>query len=205
MRYWNTHLSRCTCRVKAFGINFKWIKQLEETPSGEKLDVEHVVKCCTHGPGLWPTQPAEPCPLGWLRVGLRFGCVLFSWIARSYFMNEVNPLAFLFREKWNMPIYSIKENIMKSNIKRGEDHWGSMAKVQNKGLQAIQVAKTKSVTKVRWGSCCKWNWYAPIPIIKCITRNTILTMIPIVGRYGDPHWWPQVRFRSITSSTQDKY
>ena len=41
--------------------------------------------------------------------------------------------------------------------------------------------------------CCERNWYTLIPIIACITRNTILTMILIVGRYGDPHRRPQAR------------
>ena len=35
------------------------------------------------------------------------------------------------------------------------------------------------------------NRYTLISIIACITRNTILTMIQIVGRYGDPYWRSQ--------------
>ena len=37
------------------------------------------------------------------------------------------------------------------------------------------------------------NWYALILIIACITRDIIITMILIVERYENPHWWPQAR------------
>ena len=42
-------------------------------------------------------------------------------------------------------------------------------------------------------TCCRRNWYTQIPIVACITRDTILTMIPIVGRYRDPHRRSQAR------------
>ena len=38
---------------------------------------------------------------------------------------------------------------------------------------------------------CKRNWYSLILIVTCITRDTILTMIPIAGKYGEPHRRPQ--------------
>jgi len=41
--------------------------------------------------------------------------------------------------------------------------------------------------------CCNWNWYALIPVVACVTRDTILTIIPIVGDTEIPHWWPQAR------------
>ena len=34
---------------------------------------------------------------------------------------------------------------------------------------------------------------ALIPIVACITQDTILIMIPIIRRYGDPHRRPQAR------------
>jgi len=40
-----------------------------------------------------------------------------------------------------------------------------------------------------------------IPIIACITRDTIITMIPIVGRYEIPTDDLKHVMRSITSST----
>ena len=37
------------------------------------------------------------------------------------------------------------------------------------------------------------NWYSLISIIACIIWDIILTIISIVGRYVDPHRWPQAR------------
>ena len=53
--------------------------------------------------------------------------------------------------------------------------------------------------------CCERNWYVPIPNVACITRDTILIMIPIVGRYEIPNDDLNYTMRSITSSIKEEY